>query len=92
MPFGPDNVQTAGNMFEAVKFPNERTDFFIQSGILQSTVGMFNDGFTEFYIGSTAGHIGGDGNGVRLSGLGHDFSFLSVMFGVEYIVRDPFAL
>ena len=46
----------------------------------------------EFDIGTTASHIGGDGDGTQsvgaLSGVGHDISLLLVELGVEHLVWD----
>ena len=39
-------------------------------------------------IGTTACHIGGDGNSAALAGLSHDFSFAGVLLGVEHVVLD----
>ena len=39
-------------------------------------------------IGTTAGHVGGHGNGPELARLGHDLGLLLVVLGVEQIVAD----
>ena len=33
-------------------------------------------------VGAAAGHVGGDGDGAELAGLGHDLGFLIVVLGV----------
>ena len=42
----------------------------------------------ELDVGTTARHVGGDGNHALPSGLGHDLGFLHVHLGVEHIVRN----
>jgi len=42
-------------------------------------------------VGSPAGHVGGDGHGPFPSRLADDLGFLLVIFGVEDLVRHPFA-
>src|SRR5690606_20124380 len=43
-------------------------------------------------VGTTAGHVGGDGDGTRATGLGDDLGFLVVVLGVEHLVLDAFLL
>ena len=42
-------------------------------------------------IRTTAGHVGGHGDGAELAGLRHDLGFLLVVLGVEQIVLDALA-
>ena len=42
----------------------------------------------EHDVHASTGHVGGDGDGVHSSGLGHDLSLAEVLLGVEYLVRD----
>jgi hypothetical protein len=42
----------------------------------------------ELDVGAAAGHVGGDGDGARLAGLGDDLGFLLVLAGVQHVVRD----
>ena len=51
----------------------------------------------QFDVGTTAGHVGGDGHGthsvlVLLSGQGHDVGLLLVQFGVQHLVGYAFVL
>ena len=39
-------------------------------------------------VRAASGHVGGNGHLALLTGLGHDFGFLLVLFGVEHVVRD----
>ena len=41
-------------------------------------------------IRTTAGHVGGYGDGAELAGLGHDLGFLLMVLGVQQIVLDAF--
>ena len=50
-----------------------------------------DDGGAEFDVGSAAGHVGGDGDGAGLSGVGDDLGFAGVVFGVEDVVDNVFA-
>ena len=43
-------------------------------------------------IRTTAGHVGGHGDGAQLTGLSHDLGFLLVVFGVQQIVLNAFPL
>ncbi len=43
-------------------------------------------------VGTTAGHVGGDGDRTRATGLGDDLGFLVVVLGVEHLVLDAFLL
>ena len=42
----------------------------------------------ELDVGAAAGHVGGDGDGARPAGLGHDLRLLLVEAGVQHVVRD----
>ena len=46
----------------------------------------------EQNVGTAAGHVGGDGDHAEPAGLGDEFSFALVQFGVEHDVADAFAL
>ena len=39
-------------------------------------------------VGTTTGHVGGDGHGAVASGLGHDVGLALMVLGVEDLVRD----
>ncbi|MCY1505062.1 hypothetical protein D9M68_392570 [compost metagenome] len=39
-------------------------------------------------VGTTTGHVGGDGHGARTTGLGDDLGFLLVVLGVQYLMLD----
>ena len=43
-------------------------------------------------VGTTAGHVGGDGDGLLAAGLGDDLGLFFVLLGVEYGVGDTLAL
>ena len=43
-------------------------------------------------VGAAAGHVGGDGDHALASGLGDDFAFALVVFGVEHDMLDAFFL
>ncbi|KAF1057264.1 MAG: hypothetical protein GAK45_02501 [Pseudomonas citronellolis] len=43
-------------------------------------------------VGTTTGHVGGDGQGARRTGLGDDLGFLLVVLGVQDLVVDAFLL
>ena len=43
---------------------------------------------TEHNVGTTTGHIGRDSNHPRSTGLFDDFSFLGVLLGVQYLMRN----
>ena len=45
----------------------------------------FGNTLAKFYIGTTAGHIGGDGNLATLPGLGDDLGLFFMMLGIEDI-------
>ena len=42
----------------------------------------------ELDVGTTACHVGGNGNNALASGLSHDFSLALVQLGIEHIVRN----
>ena len=42
-------------------------------------------------VGAAACHVGGNGDGVRLAGLGDNMGFFFMMLGVEHLVLDAFA-
>ncbi len=39
-------------------------------------------------VGAATGHVGGDGDGARPAGLGHDLGFLVVEARIQHVVRD----
>ena len=39
-------------------------------------------------VRAAAGHVGGDGDGVELAGLGHDLGLLGVELGVQHLMGD----
>src|SRR5690606_4841596 len=43
-------------------------------------------------VGTTTGHVGGDGHGAGATGLGDDLRFLLMVLGVQYLVGDSFLL
>ena len=43
----------------------------------------------QLNVGAAAGHVGGDGDGAGLAGLGDDEGFLLVVARVQHVVRDP---
>ena len=43
----------------------------------------------EHDVRASSGHVGGDGHGFRLTGLGHDFRFLLMVLGIENGVGNP---
>jgi hypothetical protein len=43
-------------------------------------------------VGAAAGHVGGNGDRARHTGLGNDLGFLLVVAGVEHIVRNALFL
>ena len=48
----------------------------------------FFDIAAEHDVGAATGHIGGDGDHLGASGLGHDIGLAGVLFGVEHLVRQ----
>ena len=45
----------------------------------------------QLNIRTTAGHIGGNGNSTRLTGMGYDLSLHLMELGIQYLVLDAFA-
>ena len=43
-------------------------------------------------VGTATGHVGGDGQRTRAAGLGNNFSFFLVEFGIEHLVRNVFLI
>src|SRR5690554_7311990 len=43
-------------------------------------------------VGTTPGHVGGDGHGAGATGLGDDLRFFLMVLGVQYLVGNPFPL
>ena len=43
-------------------------------------------------VGTTTGHVGGDGDGTQLTGLCHNLGFQLVILGVQHIVGDALPL
>src|SRR5690554_6660693 len=39
-------------------------------------------------VSTTTGHVGGDGDSTRATGLGNDLGFFFVVLGVQYLVID----
>ena len=39
-------------------------------------------------IGTTTGHVGGNGHGTALTSLSHDVGLLLVQFGIQHLVRN----
>ena len=58
-------------------------DLLGEAGLAQVGLGQKLRVAAQHNVGAAAGHIGGDGDGAQLAGLGHDLRFLLVILGVE---------
>ena len=58
------------------------------AGLAQIVLGQVLGVAAQHDIRTTAGHVGGHGDGAELTGLGHNLRFLFVVFGVEEVVLD----
>ena len=95
---GADDVQTTGSQHLFM----HSLPFFAQGGDLGGLVGVaqrlvlldgidgFLDAAAKHDVGTTTGHIGGDGDHARTTSLGHDFGFTGMLLGVEHLMRQLF--
>ena len=60
--------------------------------LAQSGLGHVGHVAAQHNIGTTAGHVGGDGHGALLTGLGDDLGFALVLLGVQHIMLDALLL
>ncbi len=86
---GADNVQTTGGQHRIVthlpggfQLGNLLAGRVLQLGDLCLPVTAQHD------VGTTTGHVGGDGDRTCLTGLGNDLRFHGVELGVQHLVRD----
>src|ERR1035441_1390795 len=63
-------------------------DLFLEALVLGHELGVA----AEQDVGTAAGHVGGNGDGVLTAGLGDDAGFAFVIFGVEDLVADAHLL
>ena len=61
---------------------------FAQFLIFVDELGLFFHIAAQHDVGTSTGHIGGDGDGTRTTGLRDDVRFAFVLFGVQNIVRN----
>ena len=89
MPLGADDVQSA--------FVDDRVVTLLPMfsgrcpGVLADIAQFGQFGLqvaAQHDVGSSAGHVGGDGHGAGTSGLGDDLGLLLVVLGVQYPVAD----
>src|ERR1019366_8502085 len=64
------------------------SDLFLEALVLGHELGVA----AEQDVGTAAGHVGGDGNGVLAAGLGDNAGFAFVILGVEDLVLHPHLL
>ena len=57
-----------------------------EAGLPEVVLGQELGVAAQHDVGTTAGHVGGHGDGAELAGLGHDLGFLLVVLGVEDVV------
>ena len=48
--------------------------------------------FAELDVRAAAGHVGGNGDHVALTGILDDFRFFFVIFSVQHVVNDVFLI
>ena len=63
-----------------------------EAGLLQVVLGQELGVAAQHDVGTTAGHVGGDGDGAELTGLGDDLCFLLVILCVQHVVLDAFLI
>ena len=96
--FGTDDVQTAGSEHLIVRllpFGTHFGDFRVAFGRRQRFVVLDRrsrlfDTATEHDVGTTTGHVGGDGDHTRSTGFNDDFCFAGMLLGVEHVVHQAF--
>ena len=75
---------SSGPTTQLVVNPTRLVPFGSEDG--QST--KFDDSFSEFDVGPTTGHVGGDGYGTFLPGVGDDVGFSFVLFRVQDVMAN----
>ncbi len=89
MTFGTDDVQTAGRQHGIMTHLPVRFDFSdLLCGWLRQRGNLCLPATAQHNIGTTTGHVGGDGHRRRVARLGHDRRFVGVEFGVQNVVLD----
>ena len=63
-----------------------------QAGLAQIGLGQELGVAAQHDVGTAACHVGGDGDGAELTGLGNDLGFLLVVLGVQHVVGDALPL
>ena len=87
-PPGLENGRVLG-LGEGVGLDDQR---FVHAALAEIVEGQILGVAAQHDIGTTACHVGGDGHGPQLAGLGHDLGFLLMVLGVEDIVGDTLFL
>ena len=91
---GADDVQAAGGLDRLVALQplglQARLGDFVDFGaVLRFQCGELGlERTAEHDVGTATGHVGGDGDRARATGLGDDVRFALVLLGVEHFVRD----
>ena len=86
---GAEHVETVGRNHLVMAALPIAFDLLALCVIHLSKVGEFHLEVTaEHDIGTAACHVGGNGHGTRLPGLGNDVSLALMVFGVQHLVVD----
>ena len=103
MPLGADDEEPAGLAHDLAVALDAGTDLGLDAGDLgvarrlirelgddlgHALLHQHLDVAAELDVGAAAGHVGGDGDRARPSGLGDDLRFLLVVAGVQHVVRN----
>ena len=57
-------------------------------GAQNSQTASFTHLRRQLDVGTTAGHVGGNGNGACLTSLGHNLGLTLVLLGVQHVMLD----
>ena len=98
MALGSNDAQPAGrfNLFMVgVPLAADRLDLLLPLRGIQTGIGL--QGFehtcdisAQHDIGTTAGHVGGDGDHFQAARLGHDVGLAGMLLGIEHLMRQFF--
>ncbi len=91
MAFGANDVQTAGCQHLVMRLLPLVARTWLRassSGILAQGPQFGVEATAEHDVGTTAGHIGGDGYRARATGLCDDMRLALMLFGIQHFVLD----
>jgi len=96
VPLGADDVQAARShhlVVQRLPFVAQLLRFLLLVGVADRGIGfdeldLLFDVAAQHDIGAATGHVGGDSNHLRPSGLGDDFRLTRMLLRIQHVMRQ----